>query len=195
VRLMRHTPTGWSLITRSLRYSGNPCLHSHSTMSSLVHSSRQPNWQSLHCNRTEPTWCRAKSRSRCPGWGSPFRGPCSTKPSCRLTSRPANSRNRRRNCKDRRGLEAVLADRKCDGDCSTTTSCWATRMPTCPQRSWDRLGPAAGSVAAALAEASVEASEGASVAVWERRWQAAWWGTQHQQWRSNTPAAPLTRSL
>jgi len=172
VRLMRHAPTGWSLITHSLRYSDNPCLHSRSTKSSLVHSSRQPNWRSLHCNRTEPTWCRAKSRSRCPGRGSPFRGPCSTKPSCRLTSRPANSRNRRRNCKDRRGPEAVWADRKCDGLCSTMPSCLAARMPTCPQRSWDRLGPVAGSAAAALAEASVEASEEVWVGMWERRWPA-----------------------
>merc|ERR1712151_1369862 len=77
---------------RPLRHShhslvGSPCLRSCSTTPSLAHSIQPSNWRSLHCSRMVREWSRS-ARSRCPGQGTPCRAPCSTMPSCPLTSLP-----------------------------------------------------------------------------------------------------------
>lgn len=199
------------LLKRSRPAERNPCLRSHSTMSSSAQTILASNSRNLRCSRKEARWCQAEWRSRCPGPGNPCHGPCSTRPSCQRTSRPASSRIHQRNCKGRLGPEAMLAPRKCDGGHSTTPSSPRTSQGTHRQRScMDRPGHglvewSAASEAQKAAgwaagwEAQWEAGWGvasavASAAGWGRPSQAAWLGIRHPQWRSSTPAAPGTKS-
>jgi len=86
------------------RPAGNPCPCSNNTMPSLRLTNRPSNSRSLPRNHTAPQWARLWVRL----WhnhrldsGNLSHEPCSTTPSSRQTSRPANSQTHHCNCTDR----------------------------------------------------------------------------------------------
>jgi len=89
---------------------GNPCPCSNNTRPSLRLTNRPSNSRSLPRNHMAPQWARLRVRL----WhnhrldsGNLSHEPCSTIPSSRQTSRPANSQIHRCNCRDLQASAAM----------------------------------------------------------------------------------------